>query len=478
MLLEGGLRVIVSATILFFSIAPALAEGISPDKKLSEIRVLAESSLSFGGMVVPKDEMEAEKWSHIAQIQRQIDAKNYHRQHPPVQLIGIAICGMLLVIWALLFTVVKKKNTTHPGEKDEAEDKKLWSEAAAQMADVHVVENGANPALKVTNKLSYDGKLSLLYLIWIFSFNRRIAKYDMYSFWGKVGIRKYIVCNVSLLGDRFEYTGPGREHLIGFFKVAPILIAIYVPFIKWPESPYTALIPIVIYFLFKMAHYLAMRYRFLRITWRGVRGQLKGSLGKYMLLCIWRTFLNIITLGILIPYSDLKIQRYITNNTYFGKVKASFMEREASLMGVHLISYAIMIGITFLVRMVGGLQITSSNPSFGTTVLWGGPGADSLAVIVVLYFVLLITFLASRLWYRAAFLRHFYSVLQIDTLRFTCDITAGELCQLELGNLAILVGTLGLGIPILIQREMRYFTGMITIIGDINGAAFMQQSSK
>lgn len=282
---------------------------------------------------------------------------------------------------------------------------------------------------QTTNQLHYRAYTSEVYKIWIINLFLKIVTLGIYSFWGKTRIRKYLVGSFSLLDDQFEYTGTGKELFIGFLKVSPILIIIFTPLMILPEE--NSLYNLMLFSIAPLSYaaiFSAMRYRFSRTTWRGIRGQLQGSVLEYVLLRVRRAAVNILTLGILIPASDIKIQEYITSHTYFGSTKITFMGNASVLMPIHLITLILAI------------------PTLGF----------------------------SRLWYRAALLRHVYGSMQIDFIRFSGAQTGGNLCGLVLGNLAILIITLGFGLPFIMQRNMRYFADMLIIIGDIDTSSIMQ----
>ena len=51
-----------------------------------------------------------------------------------------------------------------------------------------------------------------------------IVTLGIYRFWAKTRIRRYLWSQTEFLGDRFEYTGTGKELLIGFLIVFAFLI--------------------------------------------------------------------------------------------------------------------------------------------------------------------------------------------------------------------------------------------------------------
>ena len=285
-------------------------------------------------------------------------------------------------------------------------------------------------ATNTKTSFQYDGRVGALYRIWIANIFLTILTLGIYSFWGKTRMRKYIAQSFALLQDRFEYTGTGMEIFLGFLKALPVIILIYAPIVIWKpeEHPIVNLIFIPIIYLVYVAIYGALRYRLSRTTWRGVRGALSGSGFRYAAIALLRIPLNIITLGLMIPASNIKTYRYIIEHTHFGSAQASFDGNAGALFKVNLVTLLLAI------------------PTLGL----------------------------SRIWYAAAELQHHYNHTTIGGIRLASTHTGGSMLGLIIGNILIMVLTLGLGTPIVIQRNLKYFTDNLYILGDIETSGIMQ----
>jgi uncharacterized membrane protein YjgN (DUF898 family) len=104
-----------------------------------------------------------------------------------------------------------------------------------------------------------------------------------YRFWLLTDIRRHLWSNTLVDGDAAEYTGRGKELLIGFLVALAILVPIYLGYflIGLEAEHYQAFasIPLIAFFyLFgQFAIYRARRYRLTRTVWRGVRFWMSGS---------------------------------------------------------------------------------------------------------------------------------------------------------------------------------------------------------
>lgn len=334
------------------------------------------------------------------------------------------------------------------------------------------VQQGGKIVVKA-NRLSYTGLLGDVYKIWLLNIFLTVITLGIYSFWGKTRMRRYVTGSFKLGGDHFEYTGTGKELFIGFLKVFPFFLIVsvalqYMP----PEMILVVYLPIM--YLVPVAIYLATRYRLNRLTWRGIRGRLSGSAFRYGGFWLWRAFLNMITLGILIPASDIATYGYIMNRAGFGNIRAKFDGKSAGLIGIHiatLLGAGVALGAGF---GLGSLLTGAIVSSMGDAALAGG-AAPQIGVIIFLCTILgILGAVLIRSFYHAALQREQMRGLTLGHVRFKFTGTGFDMFRLRLGNLLLLVFTLGLAMPVVIQRNMRFMEKHVIIGGDLNSAELMQ----
>src|SRR5881398_2223917 len=108
-------------------------------------------------------------------------------------------------------------------------------------------------------------------------------------FWLLTDIRRHLWSNTLVDGDAAEYTGRGKELLIGFLVALAILVPIYlgyfligIEFERWQGFASTPLF-ISFYAFGQFAIFRARRYRLTRTVWRGVRFWMDGTGWAYSL---------------------------------------------------------------------------------------------------------------------------------------------------------------------------------------------------
>ena len=151
-----------------------------------------------------------------------------------------------------------------------------------------------------------------------------------YRFWLVTDIRRHLWSNTVIEGDAAEYTGRGRELLIGFLIALAILVPIYLGYflisVEAEHLQALASIPLVasFYVFGQFAIYRARRYRLTRTVWRGVRFWMDGSGWLYALHATLWALLAIVTLGIALPWRAAALERYKMQHSWYGDLQGRF----------------------------------------------------------------------------------------------------------------------------------------------------------
>lgn len=151
-----------------------------------------------------------------------------------------------------------------------------------------------------------------------------------YRFWLTTDIRRHLWSHSVVDGDGAEYTGRGRELLIGFLVAMAILVPIYIAYfilgLEAERLQAFASVPLVVflYVFTQFAIYRARRYRMTRTVWRGVRLWMTGSGWAYALRASLWGLAMIVTLGLILPWRDAALERYKMQHTHYGDLQGSF----------------------------------------------------------------------------------------------------------------------------------------------------------
>ena len=164
-----------------------------------------------------------------------------------------------------------------------------------------------------------------------------LITFGFYRFWLATDIRRHLWSHTSVDGDAPEYTGRGRELLVGFLFAMAILVPIYVAYfligIEAERLKAFASFPLFLFFyLFgQFAIYRARRYRLTRTVWRGVRFWMDGSGWAYAVRAAGWGLLTTLSLGIMLPWREAALERYKMRHCYYGSLEGRFEGRGSQL---------------------------------------------------------------------------------------------------------------------------------------------------
>jgi uncharacterized membrane protein YjgN (DUF898 family) len=160
-----------------------------------------------------------------------------------------------------------------------------------------------------------------------------LVTFGFYRFWLVTDIRRHLWSHTAIDGDAAEYTGRGKELLIGFLFAMAILVPIYLVYalISIEAERFKAFgsFPLLIgfYAFGQFAIYRARRYRLTRTIWRGVRFWMDGSGWAYAWRAMLWGCLVLLTLGFALPWRAAALERYKMRHSHYGELQGRFEGR-------------------------------------------------------------------------------------------------------------------------------------------------------
>jgi uncharacterized membrane protein YjgN (DUF898 family) len=157
-----------------------------------------------------------------------------------------------------------------------------------------------------------------------------IVTVGFYRFWLATDIRRHLWSNTHIDGDAAEYTGRGKELLIGFLFALAIIVPVYLAYfivgLEAERIKAFASLPLFVFFYVfgQFAIYRARRYRLTRTVWRGVRFWMSGSGWAYAARATLWGVLTLLTLGLILPWREAALERYKMRHSYYGDLQGSF----------------------------------------------------------------------------------------------------------------------------------------------------------
>lgn len=303
-----------------------------------------------------------------------------------------------------------------------------------------------------------------------------VVTLGVYRFWAKTRVRDYLWSRTRIFGEFLEYTGTGLELFLGFLIVLFVLIlplsliSMAMQYLAADNlvlliSLFTFLYLGLLY-LFGVAIYRAQRYRFSRTRWRGIRGGMSEKGWRYGLISLGAMLFNLVSFGFAYPYTSTRLWKYRLSRSSFGTIP---LESSPSATPVYK-GFFMALGIWFVacflfmaVFVALGLILVAANAQAQSQIpaLDIGTGLFFYVSIAVLY--------VAGMAALSAYYRHFFCEI-LGSLRWGATgfrITAGTKDWLKflLGNLLIVVVTLGLGMLVIPFRVFSFIGRHVETIG-------------
>lgn len=378
----------------------------------------------------------------------------------------------------------------------------------SSMSDDEGMETIDEPA---QSKLDFTGSGAQIFGIWILNLVLSIVTLGIYSFWGRVNIRRYLWQSTRYEDEALEYTGTGGELFVGFLIVffvvllpisAANLLSAYLSGLGHEVGANA--VSVVTYagvvFLVGVAIHRVRKYRLSRTLWRGIRGALGGSSWRYGAVFFGYMALNVVTLGLAYPYTSVQLWSRLANDTWIGSGRLSFEGSARPLYRIFIIMWALaalVAGGLFLpayfAKETGSSDVVEAPATEGTVddetpateedeAPEDSSDSSALTAIVVSVFIwpiLGLVIFGFYQWFRAAQYRLFAEGTAFeDTVSFRLDLSGAKMLGFTFFNYFLLAITLGLATPYILVRGGRLIADRLTIVGEPDYEAISQSTAE
>lgn len=291
---------------------------------------------------------------------------------------------------------------------------------------------------KYTN-LKFNAQPSKLFVIMLVNFFFTIITLGLYYPWAKAKLFQYYYSETEFHGSRFVFHGTGKEMFRGYIKVLALFVVLFgtIKVFQWIGDPITVLIVSIIAYLIvialiPLAIHGVMRYRLSRTSWRGIHMGYRGSLRELYKIYLKGVLFCILTFGIYVPFLTVALRKYVMKNIRFGTLEFKFDGEGSTLWGLNL-------------------------------------GGAFLSMITL--YIYLPWFLISIKNFE---IEHTSVIQNGKAYKVKSTMKGGSYFGLKIVNFFILLFTLGLGMPIVIIRNMKYELSNIHFSNKIDMNAIAQ----
>jgi uncharacterized membrane protein YjgN (DUF898 family) len=278
---------------------------------------------------------------------------------------------------------------------------------------------------------------------------------------------------VRIEGEPLEYTGTGRELLVGyllFFLFVALPVIALIAASQFLLAPIHPLLPVIVifalyaglFFLFFVGIFRAHRYILSRTRWRGIALGLKREAIGYAWTSMWTGVLMGFTLFWIWPWRTVALRRRLVNAMTFGSVPFRYEGTSGRLYAPFVLLW---IGILAVYIPVLIIQVATTAQKLPNPL----PGMEGLqqvspAVFIALAIAIPIMMIAFS-WYESRKLNMFAQATKIDGLSGQLTSTGASVFWLTLANGLIVLLSLGILRPVAQARRLRYIVERFSFTG-------------
>lgn len=295
-----------------------------------------------------------------------------------------------------------------------------------------------------------------------------ILTLGIYRSWAKARERRYLWSHTIFIDDRLEWTGTGKEMFFGFLfallvGALPLLLLnlLQQSLILHGQPAMAGLVLLVLYvfalLLFGFARFRALRYRLSRTWWHGIRGGSDTRGYAYAWSSLWKTLAGGIAATLLMPWALTTLWNERWNAMSFGPHRFDAIADANGLVGRWALFVLAPVVVVILTFAMGGSI---------------GPGGIALGMLIVYA-----GYVVGGFAFYAAYFRKTIGSTQLGAMTFTFDASGWQLAKLLLGDLGLIIVTLGFGISFLHYRHWSFLIRHLGATGEVDLETFTQSTA-
>ena len=311
-----------------------------------------------------------------------------------------------------------------------------------------------------------------------------VVTLGVYRFWAKARERRYLWSRTRFGEETLEWTGTGKEMLVGFLIVSAVFLPLLLALQFGVEALFLrgrfiegTLLALSIYsglfYLYHVARFRALRYQLSRSWWRGIRGGSDHPGWAYGWSGVWKTAAGWAVVGFLVPWAMTQLWNERWSKMSFGPHHFEARSHENGLIGRWMLVYLTPIFgfLTIILLVVAAAALGIADPSAANPA--GAIGA-LLGGLVVFYLV----FLIVSLNYYALFYRKTVGATGMAGIQFGFNAGTRDWMKLMFGNIALVIVTLGVGLLFISYRTWSFRVRHLQVSGSLDLEALTQSTAR
>ncbi len=304
----------------------------------------------------------------------------------------------------------------------------------------------------------------------------------IYRFWATARERRYLWSRSRFIDERLEWAGTGKELFVGALLV---LLVVILPFflisqlsqsliLRGQEAAGAALSVLsflLLFYLIGAARFRALRYRLARTRWHGIRGGSNDEGFTFGLSYMWKTFVGWIPLGLMIPWSMTSLWNERWSKMSFGPFDFESNAEAGPIFPRFLLFYLSPFAI-----FVAAIPLAFGGVATGADKL--EPGAGLVLALIAFFFIFYFGLGLIAVAFYAKFYREAIGAMRLKDLQFHFSASTKDWLLLLVGDVALVLLTLGIGYVFLSYRHWKFFITHMEATGEVRLDELTQSTTR
>ena len=321
----------------------------------------------------------------------------------------------------------------------------------------------------------FHGRGGEYFGIWIVNLLLTIITLGIYSPWAKVRTKRYFYGKTLLNNTNFAYLAEPMAILKGWLIAVAVLIvySVTTSFVPLLEIPFFILLLAVLPLLVVRS----MAFRARNSAWQNIRFDFKGRYGEAAKVFILWSFVGVIlSLGLLLPYAQYRQNRFLIENSGYGKSDFEFKANTSDFYITYLIAFGILMLFSILIGVVASVSVVgvmSQNPEMGSQAM-DNPESTMLAMQAMMMPLFFIMYLVLFAYEQSRIGNLVWSNVHIKGNGMISSLRARDLMWIYFTNLLAIILSFGLLVPWAKVRTVRYRLNKLQLLATDNLDQFVQ----
>ena len=309
-----------------------------------------------------------------------------------------------------------------------------------------------------------------------------IVTLGIYRFWATARERRYLWSRSRFIDERLEWSGTGMELFISFVLV---MVLFLLPFfiitnvaqammLRGQEAVGIAITLFSFLFIFYLggvARFRALRYRLSRTRWHGIRGGSDNQGWLFGLSYMWKNAVGWLPGGLLIPWSMVSLW-----NERWSKMSFGPFDFEANADAGPVFARFLLFYLSPFILFLAAIPLAFAG--IATDLESIEPGAGFILAMIASIFLFYFGLGLIAVAFYAKFYRVAVGSTRLKRLQFRFGASTMDWIKLLLGDVLLVVFTLGIGWIFLSYRHWKFFIQHMEASGEVRLDELTQSTTR